>query len=409
LIHGFSRSVGFILPPRSPGIDLVIPVLRSDNLMSCVAIQIKNDATDAFPSTPKEINRKLSIDYLKFLDFGKIGEFEAAPWDEFVRIVIQFREKKEFELDQEYFSCWEPIIGSRSMNDKVKNCHSLWILGLDFFEDSLFFNNEEIIKNLNTILSGQRDFLTAIDFPKVLLPTKLQTSEVGARFLTNAARSMSNHQNILIEDESLRAQFKDVYENYQKLMEELQIPQNAKCFKDNFKITTVAKSKIVEVVDEKSVELNTENIERSQNSKESQESHKSQKSQESQESFKSQKSTISSSSTDLDDTETIEYKRSVLTETITENAAYARIDSQIPKRQALDNFNKKLNDFKDKFYNESMKKRNLALLKYKNTKKPVKEDDGEGCSGDPGCQKRSTSEISDTTRTTRNIKPKYKD
>ena len=46
LLHGFVRFVAFILPFRAPGVDLVIPVLRTDNKMSCVVIQVKNYSDD---------------------------------------------------------------------------------------------------------------------------------------------------------------------------------------------------------------------------------------------------------------------------------------------------------------------------------------------------------------------------
>lgn len=55
-VRCFARSCALIQPPRAPGLDLLIPVLRSDNEMSVIAIQVKNLSTTVFPSNLVEVN-----------------------------------------------------------------------------------------------------------------------------------------------------------------------------------------------------------------------------------------------------------------------------------------------------------------------------------------------------------------
>ena len=422
LMHGFARSVGFILPPRAPGVDLVVPVLRADNKMSCVVIQVKNYSTDSFPSNVSEINTKLTIDYLKFLDFSGIGDFEAAPWDDFVRIVIQFREKKEFKKEPDYFSYWIPINSSKSLNEKVKKCNSAWILGLDFFENSLFFGHEGIIKDLNTILSGQRDFLTAIDYPKTVLPTKLQASEVGARFLANSARPMANYQNIMIEDRRLKVDEKseEAYKVFCGLMKNLEIPENAKMFKNKFAITSKT---VLESMESSAMSEYAEPPTESDDSQKSQESYSSRRSKAS---IETQKSNTSLDS--YDSTYSIEFKNTVLNHTRIENSSYTLVASHESKLLELSNLNKTINDEKTEFYNNYIQKRDQALSNYKrNTgaKKrlspevelvaegAVSEESGAGVSeiehdDGAGVARRQATEISPpSVRSTRNVKPKY--
>jgi hypothetical protein len=66
-------------------------------------------------------------------------------------------------------------------------CKYLWIRGLECFRP-LFFDDESLIKYLNIILSGQRDFLNAVESPKVTLPIMLQ----AARLLADCARPLAH-------------------------------------------------------------------------------------------------------------------------------------------------------------------------------------------------------------------------
>lgn len=234
LLEGFVKFVAFILPPRTPGIYLLIPVLRTDNRMSCVVIQVKNYSTDIFPYNAKNVNDKLKSSYLTFLNLSAIGDFESCPCDDFVRIVIQFREKKSFESQPVSFAQWVPIQGSKSSNSSLRVCNSLWMFGLDHFEKSLFFGNEAIVKNLNIVLSSQRDFLNFIDYPEVKLPTTLQTTKFGAQFLVNCGRPISNYSQIIsqrprIEEiETGVESEKQIIEKYVENMLNLDIPKFAK-------------------------------------------------------------------------------------------------------------------------------------------------------------------------------------
>lgn len=130
LLHCFARFCGLILPRGSAkGLDLIIPVFRTDTLMSCVVIQVKNLAARTFPAnTSTDVMSKLGLDYL---NFGVIGEFKAAPKDDFVRIVIQFSELKQATR---HFD-WKKLTGDK---------HALWLLGLKAFEN-LFFNDAGIL------------------------------------------------------------------------------------------------------------------------------------------------------------------------------------------------------------------------------------------------------------------------
>lgn len=238
LMHGFARSIAFILPDRTPGLDLMIPVLRTDNRMSCVAIQVKNFSSEAFPDKVKDVTQKLSRFYLNYLDFGPIGSFDAAPADDFIRVVIQFREHKELNQPIDNLYCWTPISDSESQIDPNNVCNALWLCGLDSFEKSLFFNHGEIIKNLNTILSSQRDFLNAIDFPDVQLPSRLQTSEQGARFLVSCARPLSKRSNLISEDVSLQKNNSSYDKNYLETLKNLNIPKFAKEYQSSLTFTT---------------------------------------------------------------------------------------------------------------------------------------------------------------------------
>ncbi len=60
------------------------------------------------------------------------------------------------------------------------------MLGLDSFEH-LFrkdsFAADDILRDLNTIISGRRNLLNAVEFPTHKLPTVLQNSRAGIEFL----------------------------------------------------------------------------------------------------------------------------------------------------------------------------------------------------------------------------------
>ena len=77
LLHAFVRGSALILPIRTEGADLVIPVLKSDNTMSCIIIQIKNLAKNKIiPASSvqcREILDKLELDNMKFLNLDKIS------------------------------------------------------------------------------------------------------------------------------------------------------------------------------------------------------------------------------------------------------------------------------------------------------------------------------------------------
>jgi hypothetical protein len=232
LMHGFSRSCGFILPPRAPGADLLIPVLRTDNMMSCVAVQIKNyNYKVKFPHTPGKTTSKLTFEYLNYLDFSAIGDFNEAPKDDFVRIVIQFTERLN-NTDEE-----DP---SDIMTDwrKIKdNTQALWINGLASFSKPLFFNNQGIINDLYRLLSGQRDFLNGLDFPDVVLPAKVQTTKDGARFSARSARPLASSSALISQDSQMRKAFPKQYNKFKMQSRHLDLLDFSKEYQRYFTFT----------------------------------------------------------------------------------------------------------------------------------------------------------------------------
>ncbi len=92
LADAFIRGTGLILPYNAPGADLIIPVWRRDNKITVIAIQVKNIAANTFPHQELEVVDKLFK--LDFLDLTAVpGQFEAVEPEDFVRIVLQFREQ----------------------------------------------------------------------------------------------------------------------------------------------------------------------------------------------------------------------------------------------------------------------------------------------------------------------------
>ena len=102
----------------------------------------------------------------------------------------------------------------------------MWLRGLNCFEP-LFFGNQYIMDNLNIILNGQRDYLSGIQYPDIKLPTLLQTSQEGAAFLADSARTLVTYDNIVVNDAQLREKStrNDVYDGYIKNLDKFLIPQ----------------------------------------------------------------------------------------------------------------------------------------------------------------------------------------
>ena len=261
LMHFFAKSCGAILSTGAPGADLLFPVLMKDNRMSCVLVQVKNFGSGAsFPCNDAEVCGKLTRSFLKFLNLDKVGDFQKVEPDNFVRIVIQLGGSSGTHLSK----VWKSIIGSESLQDYgdaenvslegglaavllnprksarldiPKTCQVLWLNGIETFKENLFFNHAKIIKNLDTIINGQRNFLDCIDFPEVLLPTKLQTSKEGAEFLSQQAQTLSSHSFVAINDSRLRNSFKPEVESILETMKKLDIHKYSKEYANKFSIT----------------------------------------------------------------------------------------------------------------------------------------------------------------------------
>ena len=227
LMQGFARGCAFILADRAPGGDLVFPVLRTDNKMSCIVFQIKNLSSNTFPDRVAKVSSKLSHKVLNnFLDFGAVGDFGAAPSDDFVRVVIQFGCEDVHAKGEIYF--WSKIPMSKSCINPGQPCHALWLYGLDALSH-IFFGDLEILTLLDRILSGRRDFYRHLSYPRYPLPTYLQSTEQGARFLGRLARPFASHSNLNTFDAQLRQTPSEVAKCELKILEEemklLQLPE----------------------------------------------------------------------------------------------------------------------------------------------------------------------------------------
>ncbi len=230
LMHAFARGCAFILADYARGADLVIPVLRTDNKMSCIAVQIKN-LQESFPDDVITVTSGLSKDSLGFLDFGSVADFEAALADDFIRIVIQFGpvDGKIKRNCNEFF--WSQIPNSDScIPTRTGPCHALWLFGLKAL-GHCFFNDKEILSLLNTILSRRHDVYRHLNYPSFPLPTYLQSTEEGARFLGKLARPLANYSNLAIFDQQMRDETSERGKYEWDLMEKtlnlLQLPSNS--------------------------------------------------------------------------------------------------------------------------------------------------------------------------------------
>ena len=258
LLHCFARSCGLILPPGTKGIDLLIPVLRTDSKMSCVVVQVKNVDVDTFPNDCKNSMNRLKASALQFLDLGDSCYFKALDdKDDFVRIVIQFSKirrqtrvkkkkttmqanrlkaddkEKEEEISEDYV--WVQIPNSKKS--------AFWVLGFRGFEN-LFFWDKVILKNLYVILSGQRNFFNTVEFPSVQLPTTIQTTRSGAEFLTLSARTLSTYKSVIIHDAFIRAKSlksQKIYDEFLKTFDSLQLPNFALEFRNKAAFVPLSK------------------------------------------------------------------------------------------------------------------------------------------------------------------------
>ncbi len=232
LMQAFSRGCGLILAARAVGADLIFPVLRKDNRMSCIAIQVKNLQVRTFPSEG-DVSAHFSHSKLQYLDFGVVGDFAAAPVDDFIRMAIQFG--PEFQSKDKIYS-WTAIPNSRSNCPPATSassrrpvhhpCNVFWLRGLQALKHC-FFCDEDILGLLNGILSGRRDYYCHLDYPQFPLPTFMQSTEEDARMLGRLARPLANYANLVPFEQQARpvdSEFGGSYEDI-KLKERMKLLQ----------------------------------------------------------------------------------------------------------------------------------------------------------------------------------------
>ncbi len=256
LMQAFSRGCGLILADRAVGADLILPVLRSDSKMSCIAIQVKNLQDEGFPARKNDVSLKLNCEKLDYLSFRAVGDFEAAPADDFIRVVIQFS-LKELEGsggDGDNY-CFTDIPNSQSLvgNDGIP-CKMLWLRGLRALKHCFFFD-VEILGLLDRILSGRRDHYCHLDYPKFPLPTFLQSTEEGARMLGRLARPLTNYANLLPVEKQARLANSSDDAVLKKRMNFLQMSSNSF---DHFSRCTIS-PKVAEV-DQARLKKNTKTV-----------------------------------------------------------------------------------------------------------------------------------------------------
>lgn len=82
--------------------------------------------------------------------------------------------------------------------------------------------------------------MNCIDFPDVALPTKLQSSKEGAKFLSQQAQSLSYHANVALNDSHVKGSYRNTVASALKQMKQLDIPPSAKDYVNSFTISPVA-------------------------------------------------------------------------------------------------------------------------------------------------------------------------
>ena len=198
LKEAFLRGVGLSLPVNWPGADLLIPVLRSDNLFSAVMVQVKNLDQMSIPGSTsalsKEIISKLTAKYTLLEDALK----DIVPDQEFAKIVIQFALPREGNQ-----TTFGDLVQIRPCKPDAGRGEVLWILGLAGFKH-LFTHphrgsakfNAEILTDLNSILNNARDFVDSINEDVSLKTTHSQTKKEGIRTLLNTYIPLKTSQHL---------------------------------------------------------------------------------------------------------------------------------------------------------------------------------------------------------------------
>ncbi len=280
LVNGFARSTAFSLWQRAPGADLIIPILKKDGSLGCIAVQAKNYSNHPNPEKTQTIVEKLSANYMRFLDFGACGDYDTLdPEENIIRIVIEFGPQKRVRTKSSFHSL--------HTNDVV-----LWLKGLPalehlleapalenpveapitsrrsaFFEQDVYTVNVratdetfKLIKNrLYKILVNERDYYKGIIYKCNSRLSLRQTSQVGARTLSITGSPCSNNKYLSLFDAQGRKHYKDKRVEVLEMFEKVGVSEKMIDYRPEFTFTSICNG--FQVRSNSSIDENIENAE----------------------------------------------------------------------------------------------------------------------------------------------------
>jgi hypothetical protein len=224
LKHAFVRGVSLVLPAGTRGADMIIPVLKADNSMTCLVIQIKNlKSMEALPvcnqTETRKVLDKLKASFLSFLDLNTpLCDSLQDPdpqkvQNEFVPIVIQFKSGgTNTELCSEpKYSEWLKIPSTQ------KQC--LWITGLNTF--SSFASS--IIEPLQNILNGEFHYYNHLPDSDWNALSPGQSSKVGMCTRLFTSNPLANPGYLAYASEAYQSKYPKERETVKTLMDKAEL------------------------------------------------------------------------------------------------------------------------------------------------------------------------------------------
>lgn len=240
LMHGFARSVGFSLS-NSSGADVIIPVLRSDNRMSCIAVKFKETCSDDTYDMVTVSNQ---------LNFDQCGDFPVLEdKDDFARIVIQLGEQDADASLASALRTWSSI---KLSNGEKKSI--LLLRSLRVFDHLLSFEAEtdqnQIRGVLKEILSTKCDSSRLIRFKyKDTCYLNRQFSEFGAETLSIVASPCLSKDYLSLYDAQGRVMYKKEREKVLETFKNARVFDAAFDYRHEFTVTPKAAANIETVED----------------------------------------------------------------------------------------------------------------------------------------------------------------
>jgi hypothetical protein len=223
LKHAFVRGVSLALPAGTRGADIIIPVLKADNSMTCLVIKIKNlELMEALPiNNPLEANNildKLKAGHLNFLDLqtplcDSLQGPDHQVENEFIPIVIQFKSSREDigPCIESKYAKWHTIPNTQ------KQC--LWVTGLNTFSSfaSLIF------EPLQGMLNGQFHYYSHLPNSDWRVLSPGQSSKVGICTRLFTSNPLANPGYLAYASEAYRSKHPIERETVKTLMDKAQL------------------------------------------------------------------------------------------------------------------------------------------------------------------------------------------